>query len=66
MSVFTFDTKFRHGIEYPDEYEIRENGTARLKAHSLADAAFFTNLLNLTTQEQQDEARAGLYRSAAE
>ena len=64
---FTFEMKHRMGVPYPNEYDILENGTARLRVHSLADAAFFTNLLNLTTAEQQHEARLALYgKDAAE
>lgn len=66
MSDFTFERLHRMGIPDSSQHTIYENGTPRFTCYSAADALYLTNLLNLTTREQRDQALAGMYRSAAE
>lgn len=64
--TWTFERKHRFGVPDSSQHAIYENGTPRFTAWSEADAMFLTNLLNLTTPEQQYKARVQIFEAAAE
>ncbi len=61
------EPRFCMGLHIPDSYRLMDAaGIPVCEVNAEADALFLVNLLNLTSQDQRDAARAGLYRSAAE
>lgn len=66
MTTFSCAPQMRQGIQDSSQHVISENGTPLFYVYGRGDALYLTNLLNLTTEEQRDQARAMLYQAAAE
>ncbi len=63
----SFEPRYGMGLQIPNSYRILDAGGSWVcDVGSSIDAQFLCNLLNLTTEEMQDKARAALYREAAE